>query len=133
MPTAPGQPARYDYDYQRNGTRHLLMLTEPHAGWRHIAVTAQRTMQDFAHQMRWLVDVAYPAARVIRVVLDTRNTHNPASLCATFAPAEARRLLKKLEFHDTPKHGRGVNMAEIALSILSRPCLARRIPDDATL
>jgi hypothetical protein len=133
VPTAPGQPARYDYEYQRNGTRNLFMLTEPQAGWRHIAVTAHRTMQDFAHQMHWLVDEAYPAATVIRVVLDNLNTHKPASLYETFAPAEARRLLKKLEFHYTPKHGSWLNMAEIELSILSRQCLDRRIPDDATL
>jgi hypothetical protein len=133
MPPAPGQPVRYDYEYQRNGTRNLFMLTEPQAGWRHIAVTTHRTMQDFAHQMRWLVDEAYPEATVIRVVLDNLNTHKPASLYETFAPAEARRLLKKLEFHYTPKHGSWLNMAEIELSILSRQCLDRRIPDDATL
>jgi DDE superfamily endonuclease len=133
LPAAPGRPARYDYEYERNGTRNLFMLVEPQAGWRHITVTERRTMQDFAHQMQWLVDEGYPEATVIRVVMDNLNTHKPASLYETFAPAEARRLLKKLEFHYTPKHGSWLNMAEIELSILSRQCLDRRIPDDATL
>jgi hypothetical protein len=133
LPAAPGRAARYDYEYERNGTRNLFMCVEPQAGWRHITVTERRTMQDFAHQMQWLVDEEYPEASVIRVVLDNLNTHKPASLYETFAPAEARRLLKKLEFHYTPKHGSWLNMAEIELSILSRQCLDRRIPDDATL
>jgi hypothetical protein len=90
-------------------------------------------MQDFAHQMQWLVDARYPEAEVIRVVLDNLNTHNPASLYETFAPAEARRLLKKLAFHYTPKHGRWLKMAEIELSILQRQGLDRRLPDEATL
>jgi hypothetical protein len=133
LPVEPGQAARYDYEYERNGTRNLFMFTEPQAGWRHIAVTERRTMQDFAHQMQWLVDVRYPEVEVIRVVMDNLNTHKPASLYEAFAPTEARRLLKKLEFHYTPKHGSWLNMAEIELSILSRQCLDRRIPDEATL
>jgi hypothetical protein len=133
LPVKPGQAARYDYEYERNGTRNLFMFTEPQAGWRHIAVTERRTMQDFAYQMQWLVDTRYPDAEVIRVVMDNLNTHKPASLYEAFAPAEARRLLKKLEFHYTPKHGSWLNMAEIEFSILSRQCLARRIPDEATL
>jgi hypothetical protein len=133
LPAAPRRPARYDYEYERNGTRNLFMLVEPQAGWRHITATERRTMQDFAHQMQWLVDEGYPEATVIRVVMDNLNTHKPASLYETFAPAEARRLLKKLEFHYTPKHGSWLNMAEIELSIVSRQCLDRRIPDDATL
>jgi hypothetical protein len=133
LPAKPGQPARYDYEYARNGTRNLFMLTEPQAGWRHIAVTEHRTMEDFAHQMQWLVDERYPEAEVIRVVLDNLNTHKPASLYEAFEPVEARRLLKRLEFHYTPKHGSWLNMAEIELSILSRQCLDRRIPDEATL
>jgi hypothetical protein len=99
LPTAPRRPARYDYEYERNGTRNLFMLVEPQTGWRHITVTERRTMQDFAHQMQWLVHEGYPEATVIRVVMDNLNTHKPASLYETFAPAEARRLLKKLEFH----------------------------------
>ena len=133
LPAAPGQAVRYDYEYVRNGTRNLFVFTEPQAGWRHIAVTEHRTMEDFAHQMRWLVDARYPEAEVIRVILDNLNTHKPASLYETFPPAEARRLLKKLEFHYTPKHGSWLNMAEIELSILQRQCLDRRIPDATTL
>jgi transposase len=133
LPARPDQPARYDYEYEREGTRNLFMFCEPQAGWRHIAVTAQRTKVDFARQMQWLVDERYPRAEVIRVVLDNLNTHKPASLYEAFAPAEARRIAKKLEFHYTPKHGSWLNMAEIELSILARQCLGRRIPDEATL
>lgn len=129
----PGRPARHDYEYERNGTRNLFLFTEPQAGWRHVTVTQRRTMPDFAHQMRWLVDERYPEAEVIRVVLDNLNTHKAASLYEAFAPEEARRLIKKLEFHYTPKHGSWLNMAEIELSVLQRQCLDRRIPDEATL
>ena len=131
--TRPGQPERFDYEYERGGTRNLFLFVEPQAGCRHINVTAQRTMIDFAHQMKWLVDVAYPEAEVIRLVMDNLNTHRAASLYEAFAPEEARRIIKKLEFHDTPKHGSWLNMAEIELSVLQRQCLARRIPDEATL
>jgi hypothetical protein len=133
VPAKPGAVERYDYEYQRNGTRNLFLCCEPQAGWRHIVVTEQRTMQDFAHQMKWLVDERYPEAEVIRVVLDNLNTHKLASLYETFAPEEARRIAKKLEFHHTPKHGSWLNMAELAFSVLSRQCLARRIPDETTL
>jgi DDE superfamily endonuclease len=101
-PVAPGQAARYDYEYERNGTRNLFMFPEPQAGWRHIAVTERRTRQDFAHQMQWLVDVRYPDAEVIRVILDNLNTLKMASLYDAFPPAEARRLAWKLEFHSPP-------------------------------
>ena len=133
VPARPGQLRRYDYEYQRNGTRNLFLVCEPQAGWRHIEVTRQRTMHDFAHQMRWLVDDRYPDAKVIRVVLDHLNTHRPAALYETFAPAEARRILQKLEFHYTPKHASWLNMAELELSMVSRQCLAGRIPDEDTL
>ena len=133
LPAKPGEVARYDYEYQRNGTRNLLMMIEPQVGWRHIAVTERRTMQDFAQQMKWLVDEKYPEAEVIRVVMDNLNTHKPASLYETFAPEEARRILKRLAFHYTPKHGSWLNMAEVELSVLSRQCLDRRIADEATL
>ena len=133
VPARPGQPRRDDYEYQRNGTRNLFLVCEPQAGWRHIEVTMQRTMHDFAHQMRWLVDDRYPDAKVIRVVLDNLNTHRPAALYETFAPAEARRILKKLELHYTPKHASWLNMAEIELSMVSRQCLAGRIPDEESL
>jgi hypothetical protein len=128
----PGQPRRYDYEYRRNGTRNLFLINEPQAGWRQIEVTAQRTMHDFAHQMRWLVEHCYPAAKVIRVVLDNLNTHRPAARYETFAPAEARRILTKPELHYTPQHASWLNMAQIELSMLRRQCLARRIPNDAT-
>lgn len=133
LPAHPGQPQRYDYTYERHGTRNLFLVVEPQAGWRHITVTERRTKVDFAHQMQWLVDERYPEAEVIRVVLDNLNTHKPASLYEAFAPAEARRIAKKLEFHYTPKHGSWLNMAEIEFSILARQCLDRRIPDEATL
>jgi hypothetical protein len=133
LPAAVGQPERYDYEYQRNGVRNLFMLVEPQAGWRHVAVTEQRTKIDFAQQMKWLVDEAYPEAELIRLTLDNLNTHGAASLYEAFAPAEARRLVKKLEFHYTPKHGSWLNMAEIELSVLQRQCLDRRIADEATL
>jgi hypothetical protein len=133
LPARPGQPRRYDYEYRRNGTRNLFLISEPQAGWRPIEVTAQRTMHDFAHQMRWRVGHRYPDAEVIRVVLDNLNTHRPAALYETFAPAEARRILKKLEFHYTPKHASWLKMAEIELSMVSRQCLAGRIPNEETL
>jgi len=128
-----GRRERFDYEYQRNGTRNLFMLCEPLAGWRHVEVTERRTMVDFAHQMRWLVDEAYPEAEKIRVVLDNLNTHRPASLYQAFEPAEARRVLKRLEFHYTPKHGSWLNMAEIEFSVFSKQCLDRRIGDEETL
>ena len=133
LPAQAGQPVRYDYPYARGGTRNSFVFCEPRAGWRHIAVTAQRTKGDFAQQMQGSVDERYPKAEVIRVVLDNLNTPKPASLYDAFAPAEARRLVKRLEFHYTPKHGSGLNMAGIELSILARQCLDRRIPDEATL
>jgi hypothetical protein len=133
LPAHPGQPARIDYEYQRNGTANLFVMCEPQAGWRHVVVTERRTKHDFAHQMKWLVDERYPDAEVIRVVLDQLNTHRPASLYDTFPAAEARRIRKKLEFHYTPKHGSWLNMAEIELSVLQRQCLGRRLPDVATL
>ncbi len=129
----PGQPRRQDYEYRREGTRNLFLACEPLRGWRHVAITQRRTRQDFAHQMRWLVDEAYPNTQVVRVVLDNLNTHRPASLYETFPAAEARRIVKRLEFHHTPKHGSWLNMAEIEFSVLARACLRRRVPDEATL
>ena len=133
LPATPSQPERYDYEYKRNGVRNLFVFCESRRGWRHIEVTQRRTMQDFAQQMQWLVDVAYPDAEVVRVVLDNLNTHKPASLYETFPPEKARCILKRLEFHYTPKHGSWLNMAEIELSVLGRQCLNRRIPDEPTL
>ncbi len=128
LPAQPGRPRRQDYEYRRGGTRNIFLACEPLAGWRHVAITERRTMPDFAHQMRWLVDVAYPDAPVVRVVLDNLNTHRMASLYETFPAAEARRMAKRLEFHHTPKHASWLNMAEIEFSALSRSCLKRRNP-----
>ena len=133
MPAIPGYPGRYDFEYQRNGTRNLFMFCEPLRGFRHVEVTERRTAQDFAQQMKWLVDDAYPEADVVCVVLDNLNTHKVASLYKAFEPAEARRIARRLEFHFTPKHGSWLNMAEIEFSVLSRQCLNRRIPDEQTL
>jgi hypothetical protein len=133
QPIQPGQPERYDYEYKRNGTRNLFMFFEPQQAWRHLEVTERRTAQDFAHQVKWLVDEVYPEAEVVRVVLDNLNTHRVASLYQTFEPAEARRIAKRLEFHYTPKHGSWLNMAEIELSVFSRQCLDRRVPDEGAL
>ena len=129
----PGLPRRQDYEYRREGTRNLFLACEPLAGWRQVAVTQRRTMQDFAHQMRWLVDEAYPEVPVVRVVLDNLNTHRAASLYETFPAADARRIAKRLEFHYTPKHGSWLNMAEIEFSVLSRCCLKQRLPDEDAL
>jgi len=128
-----GVVERFDYEYERNGVCNLFMFCEPKRGWRHVEVTNRRTMVDFAQQMKWLVDEAYPAAERVRVVLDNLNTHKPASLYEAFAPEEARRILRKLEFHYTPKHGSWLNIAEIELSVFSRQCLDRRIGDEETL
>ncbi len=133
LPVKPGRPRREDYEYQRAGTRNLFLACEPKAGWRHVAITQRRTMQDFAHQMRWLVDEAYPDAPVIRLVLDNLNTHRTASLYEAFPPGEARRIAKRLEFHHTPKHGSWLNMAEIEFSVLARACLRGRSGDEDSL
>ena len=133
LPAQPGKPRRQDYEYRREGTRNLFLFIEPLAGWRHVAVTERRTTEDFAHQMRWLVDQAYPDVPVVRVVLDNLNTHRPASLYQTFPAPEARRIAKRLEFHYTPKHGSWLNMAEIEFSVFSRSCLRQRLPDEESL
>jgi hypothetical protein len=133
LPGKPGQAQRYDYEYKRNGTRNLFIFCEPQAGWRHIEVTGQRAKREFAHQMKWLVDERYPQAEVIRVVMDNLNTHKWASLYEAFEAAEARRILRKLDFHYTPKHASWLNMAEIELSVLMRQCLDQRIPDEESL
>ena len=133
IPVQPGQPRRQDYEYRRAGTRNIFLTCEPLAGWRHMAITERRTMEDFAHQMRWLVDEAYPDAPVVRVVLDNLNTHRMASLYETFPAAEARRIVRRLEFHHTPKHASWLNMAEIEFSVLTRACLQGRNPDETAL
>jgi hypothetical protein len=133
LPAQPGQVQRFDYEYERNGTRNLFVFFEPLTGWRHVQVTHRRTKQDWAQCMKQLVDEFYPNAKRIRVVQDNLNTHTPVALYETFEAAEARRIAEKLEFHHTPKHGSWLNMAEIEFSVLTRQCLDRRIPDAATL
>ena len=129
----PGRNQRIDYEYERNGTANLFMRFEPLAGRRRVKVTNQRTKVDFAQVIREMVDEDYPQAKAIVLVMDNLNTHKPASLYEAFAPAEARRLIEKLEIHHTPKHGSWLNMAETELSILTKQCLDRRIPDARTL
>lgn len=133
QPVAPGQPARVDYEYKREGTCNLFVLLQPEAGFRHVTVTDRRTARDFAQQLKALVDDHYPEATVIRLVTDNLNTHTPASLYEAFEPAEARRIAAKLEWHYTPKHASWLNMVEIEIGILTRQCLDRRIPDQDTL
>ena len=127
VPVRPGQPMRYDDEYRREGTCNLFMCFEPLQGWRHVKVTDRRTTQDFAQCMQDLVDRHFPKAAVISVVLDNLNTHTPAALYATFPPAEACRILRKLDFHDTPKHGSWLNMAEIEFAVVSTQGLDRRL------
>ncbi len=133
LPRQPGRAKRVDYEYERHGVCNAFMLLQPLAGWREVKVTERRTKHDFAQVMRELVDVHFPHAEKIRVVLDNLNTHSPASLYAAFPPDEARRLVRKLEFHHTPKHASWLNMAEIEFSVMVGQCLKRRIPNQATL
>ena len=133
VPAAPVQLERYDYEYQRNGVRNLFLFFSPLVSWRHIKITEQRTHQDWANCMKDLVDVHFPEATRIRLIQDNLNTHNPVFLYEVFKPTEAKRILDKLEFHFTPKHGSWLNMAEIEFSVLSRQCLDRRIGDEASL
>ncbi len=129
----PGRTRRQDYEYKRNGMANLFVMVQPLAGWRQVDVTDRRSSLDFAREMKALVDEHFPAAQVIRVVLDNLSSHTPAALYQAFPPDEARRLTRKLEFHYTPKHGSWLNMAEIEISVLARQCLRRRIADKDTL
>jgi hypothetical protein len=133
IPAEPGQPERVDYEYERNGTANLFMICEPMVGWRRVEVTQQRTALDYAQLLKTLVDSDYAQVDKLIVVQDNLNTHSPASLYKAFEPQEAQRILSRLEFCHTPKHGSWLNMAEIELSILSRQCLDRRIGDLETL
>jgi len=133
LPAKPGALTKYDYEYERNGTSNLFIFFAPLEAWRHVKVTNQRTMIDFAHCMRDLVDLHFPEAEKIVLVMDNLNTHKFASLYEAFPPEEARRIIDKLEIHYTPKHGSWLNMAEIELSVLQRQCLKARIPDRPTL
>jgi hypothetical protein len=123
----PGRPARMDYAYARKGVCHQFMMCEPLRGWRHVRVTTRRTRQDYARCVRKLVEAYYPRARKIRLVQDNLNTHDGASLYEAFSPQEARRLLDKIEFHYTPKHGSGLNMAETEIGMMKRQCLQGRL------
>ena len=133
LPPRPGRPARHDPEYAREGVVNFFLVCEPLRGWRQVRVSAQRTRIDWAHCVRELVDVHYPEAEAIVLVMDQLNTHSPASLYEAFPPSEAKRLAAKLEIHYTPKHGSWLDMAEIELSILQRQCLDRRLADRPTL
>jgi transposase len=133
LPAVPGQPERYDYEYRRQGVANTFMFFAPLLNWRHVKITEQRTKADWAECMRELVDLHFPDADRVVVVEDQLNTHDPACLYAFFPPVEAKRILDRLEFHWTPKHGSWLNMAEIELSVLNRQCLDRHIPDQVTL
>ena len=123
----PGRPERIDYEYTRNGTANLFMVSEPLVGWRHVEVTERRTARDFAEVVRWLVEEVHSDAEKVVLVMDNLNTHKLASLYEAFEPERARRIAERLEVHHTPKHGSWLNMAEIELSVLGRQCLDRRI------
>jgi hypothetical protein len=127
LPAEPGQPERFDYEYVRNGTANLFMISEPLLGWRAVQVTERRTAKDFAEIVRWLAEDVHPDAEKLVLVMDNLNTHKLASLYETFPPDQARRIAERLEIHHTPKHGSWLNVAEIELSVLSRQCLDRRI------
>lgn len=129
----PGQPARHDDEYKRNGVANIFMLFAPLEGWRHVEVTARRTAIDDAEILRDLADIHFPQAEKIVLVQDNLNTHSPASLYEAFEPAQARRIIERFEWHYTPKHGSWLNLAESELAVLSSQCLHRRIPDAATL
>jgi hypothetical protein len=133
LPIEAGQPLRQDYEYERNGTANIFMAVEPLVGKRKTFVTDQRTKQDFAELLRYLSDDEYPDAEKIVLVTDNLNTHSPACLYERFEPAVARRLAQRFEWHYTPEHGSWLNMAEIELSILSRQCTKRRIPNKIIL
>jgi transposase len=134
LPAKSGRPLRYDYEYKREGVRNLFVFFEPKASWRHIGIRERRTAIDFAEEMRKLVDEHYPEAEKIRVVLDNLNTHTGAALYEAFEPQEARRILRKLQFHYTPKHGSWLNQAEIEFSVLCKECIGgRRISDEGML
>ena len=132
-PVKPGRPARYDYEYERNGTANLFMMFAPLEGWRHVKVTDRHTALDYAQVLKELSDTHFPGARKIILVQDNLNTHKTASLYEAFPAAEARRLVERFEWHYTPKHGSWLDMAESEFGVLSCQCLDRRIPDKQTL
>lgn len=133
QPAAPGRAGRADSHYARAGSRNLFLACAPHLGWRQIRVTEHRTAIDFAYAVRDLVEQQFPQAERIVLITDNLNTHTPAAFYQAFPPAEAWRILERIEWHYTPTHGSWLNMAELELSVLARQCLERRIPDQATL
>jgi hypothetical protein len=132
-PTRPGSPAQEDYEYERKGVCNQLMLCEPLRGWRHVKVSERRTRKDYAHCVREMVEVYYPHAKKIRLVQDNLNTHDGASLYEAFQPEHARRILNKIEWHYTPKHGSWLNMAETEIRIMNGQCLDRRLDSQIRL
>lgn len=133
IPAEPGQPEKYDYEYERNGVSNIFMIYEPLGGQRHAIVTDRRTKTDWAECIKDIADIHFPFAEKITLIMDNLNTHKPSSLYEAFTPEEARRILNRLEIHYTPKHGSWLNMAEIEFSVLQRQCLDRRIPDQTYL
>jgi hypothetical protein len=133
LPVAPGRPARHDPKYARNGVVNVFLVGEPPRGWRQVRISERRTRLDWADCIKEVVDVHYPDAERIVLVMDQLNTHSPASLYEAFPPAEAKRLADKLEIHYTPTHGSWLNMAELELSVLARQCLNRRLGNRATI
>jgi len=133
LPTGPGQPLRQDYEYERHGVCNLFLSLEPLTGRRKVRVTERRTAQDFAEELRTLIDEDQPDADVVVLVTDNLNTHGPACLYERFEPAEARRIAAKIEWHYTPEHASWLNIAECELSVLASQCLSQRIPDKPTL
>lgn len=129
----PGRVRCYDYEYERHGVANVFMFCEPLGGWRHVSITERRTKRDWAQEVKALLDVHYPQAERVTLVMDNLNTHTPASLYEAFEPQEARRLIARLETVYTPKHGSWLNIAELELNVLGRQCLGRRIPDKSTL
>ena len=133
LPAVPGHPERYDYEYERNGTANNFMFTAPLEDWRKVSIRERKTKRDWAEEIRELVDVDFRDAEKVVLVMDNLNTHTPGALYEAFSPEEARRILERLEIHYTPKHGSWLNMAETELSVLTKQCLARRMPDIETL
>lgn len=129
IPAAPGKPLQYDFEYERNGTAVNFMFTEPLAGWRKVTIREHRTKIDWAQEIKHLLDEDYPTAHKVVLVCDNLNTHKIASLYEAFEPKVARRLAQRLEIHYTPKHGSWLNIAEIELSVLTKQCLDRRVPN----
>jgi hypothetical protein len=133
IPAKPGRPARYDYEYERNGTANLFMMFAPLEGWRKVKVTDRHAALDYAQVLKELSDIHFSGATKIILVQDNLSTHKPASLYEAFPAAEARRLVERFEWHDTPKHGSWLDMAESELGVLTSQCLDRRIADKQTL